>query len=181
MHKLENPLRVAELKPAETLRRAGLTPDANFLDVGAGTGLFAFEAANMTCGTVYAVEISADMLKILNEKRENAGHHNVHIIQGVENAPSGAFDLALLCTVLHELDQPEYVLGQIRRALKPGGRLAVIEFHGRTTPMGPPEAVRIGEEAASRILTLAGFLVEGSYTLGDNFYCLTARPILKTA
>ena len=162
MHKLENPVRVAELNPPETLRRIGLKPGDGFIDVGAGTGLFAFEAARLTRGSVYAVEISLEMLRVLAEKRENGGLENVQILGGIELVPDGAADLALLCTVLHELDEPMSVLGHIRRALKPGGRLAVIEFHDRATPMGPPAAHRIGEAEAKRLLADAGFSAEAA-------------------
>jgi ubiquinone/menaquinone biosynthesis C-methylase UbiE len=174
MHQLENPVRVAELNPHQTLQRIGLKPGDSFLDVGAGTGLFAFEAARQTQGLVYAVEISLEMLRILGEKRETTGLENVQVVQGVENAPDETSDLALLCTVLHELEQPEAVLGHIRRALKPGGRLAVIEFYDHPTPMGPPVSHRIGETQASFMLTSAGFSVEGAFELGENLYCLTA-------
>ncbi len=173
MHKLENPLRVAELNPPETLRRIGLTPGDRLLDVGAGTGLFAFEAAQQTQGMVYAVEISLEMLRLLTERKESAGLQNVQVVDGIENAPDNACDLALMCTVLHELEQPERVLGHIRRILRPGGRLAVIEFHDRVTPMGPPPSHRIGSARASEMLSVAGFSAEGAFELGENLYCLT--------
>ena len=175
MHKLENPVRVAELNPPETLRRIGLRQGDGFLDVGAGTGLFAFEAAQQTQGAVYAVEISLEMLRVLTERRESAGLANVQILGGVEDVPDGASDLALLSTVLHELEQPEAVLGHIRRALKQGGRLAVIEFHDHITPMGPPVTHRVGEAQTASLLATAGFSVEGAFSLGENMYCLTAR------
>jgi ubiquinone/menaquinone biosynthesis C-methylase UbiE len=174
MHRLENPARVQELNPPETLKRIGLKPGDSFLDVGAGTGLFAFEAARLTGAAVYAVEISEGMLRILAEKKESTGLENVRITEGVENAPDGACDLAMLSTVLHELSEPDAVLRHIRRALKPGGRLAVIEFHDRPTPMGPPPSIRLSQARVLEILNAAGFQPEGTFTLGENMYCLTA-------
>lgn len=174
MHRLENPIRVAELNPPETLRRVGLKPGDIFLDVGAGTGLFTFEAARQTGAVVYAVEISGGMLHALAEKKEVTGLENVRIVEGIENAPDGECALAMLSTVLHELSEPDAVLGHIRRALKPGGRLAVIEFHDHPTPMGPPPSMKLGEARVREILTNAGFQPEGSFTLGENMYCLTA-------
>jgi ubiquinone/menaquinone biosynthesis C-methylase UbiE len=174
MHKLENPLRVAELNPPETLRRAGLKPGDVFLDVGAGTGLFTFEAARQTGAAAYAVEISGEMLRTLAEKKQAAGLENLRIVEGIENAPDGEADLAMLSTVLHELREPDGVLQHIRRALKPGGRLAVIEFHDHPTPMGPPPFIRLSEARVRDILTGAGFQAEDAFTLGENMYCLTA-------
>ena len=177
MHKLENPVRVAELNPSGTLRRIGLKPGGCFLDVGAGTGLFAFEAARQAAGAVYAVEISLEMLRLLEERKAAGDFENVRVVDGVGQVPDGAGDLALLCTVLHELEQPEEVLRHIRRVLKPGGKLAVIEFHGRPTPMGPPAPFRLAEDAAARMLTGAGFQLEEAFPLGENLYCLTALSL----
>lgn len=163
-----------KLNPPETLRRVGLKPGDVFLDVGAGTGLFAFEAARLTGAGVYAVEISGEMLRILAKKRESAGLYSVEIVEGIENAPDGKADVAMLSTVLHELAQPEAVLRHILRALKPGGRLAVIEFHDRPTLMGPPLSMKLGEARIRDMLAGAGSRVEGAFTLGENMYCLTA-------
>jgi ubiquinone/menaquinone biosynthesis C-methylase UbiE len=174
MHNLENPVRVAELNPPGTLRRVGLEPGGCLVDVGAGTGLFTFEASRQSDVKVYAVEVSLEMLRLLGERKTQQGLDNVIVVDGIENVPDSVGDLALLSTVLHELEDPSAVLREIRRALKPGGRLAVIEFHDRPTPMGPPAPHRIGEAQAAGMLTGTGFQPEGAFTLGENMYCLTA-------
>lgn len=66
--KLENPARLAELNPKATLKRIGLRVGDVLCDIGAGSGIFAIPAAQITCGLVYAVELRADMLGIITDK-----------------------------------------------------------------------------------------------------------------
>ncbi|MPM92686.1 Ubiquinone/menaquinone biosynthesis C-methyltransferase UbiE [bioreactor metagenome] len=171
-HKLENPARVEELSPAETLRRIGLKDGDAFCDIGAGTGIFAFAAAQQTHTDVYAVEISRQMLDILEEKKQALGAANVVIKDGVQHVPSASCQVALLCTVLHELHDAQNVLGEIKRVLEKCGVLAVIEFHKRVTGMGPPPELRLSPEQTERLLEPYGFRKTGYFELGGNLYAL---------
>jgi ubiquinone/menaquinone biosynthesis C-methylase UbiE len=82
--------------------------------------------------------------------------------------------VALLCTVLHELEDPEGMMSEIKRILLPGGTLAVIEFHKRRTPLGPPEARRISPDRTEEILRQHGLRKTEYFELGENFYTLLA-------
>lgn len=172
-HRLENPSRVAELSPRSTLERIGLTTDGGFCDVGAGTGIFTFAAAEMTAGPVYAVEISGEMREILRKKDHGV---RIAVTNSLRELPSASCGTALLCTVLHELEDVPGTLSGIRRVLTESGTLAVIESHKRRTPMGPPPEHRISEEEAEALLLRHGFARTGGFDLGENFYCLTFRP-----
>ncbi len=167
-HKLDNPARIKELAPKETLARIGLSENGALCDIGAGTGVFTYAAA-MTAKAVYAVEISAEMREILRAKNSAP---NVVIEDAVENLPEASCDVALLCTVLHELEDIPGMMGQIRRVLKREGALAVIEFHKAATPMGPPVGRRISEAEAAEVLAENGFAQIDRFRLGENFYCL---------
>lgn len=169
VQKLEHPERIAELLPKETLLRMGLQKDSVFCDIGAGTGIFTFAAAEMTAKSIYAVEISQPMRAWLQSKNNTP---NVTIAHSIQEVPEGDCDTALLCTVLHEIDDIPGMLSEIRRILKREGTLAVIEFHKAETPMGPPVSHRIAEQDAVKILTENGFLPIEGFRLGENFYCL---------
>ncbi|WP_099467325.1 class I SAM-dependent methyltransferase [Konateibacter massiliensis] len=171
-HKLDNPKRIEELNPKKTLMRIGLSEHGDFCDIGAGTGIFTFAAAQTTKGNIYAAEISASMREILHE-RNNAP--NVLIEDSVSKVPDSSCDIALLCTVLHELDDAAGMLKEIQRILKNDGLLAVIEFHKSVTPIGPPVEHRISEKDAADILTENGFEEVKRFELGENFYCLVFR------
>ena len=83
--------------------------------------------------------------------------------------------MALLCTVLHEIDGQEAFLTQIAGRLKPAGRLAVIEFHKNQTPYGPPPAIRISPEDVLRLAAPAGLRETARFELGESYDCLVLQ------
>jgi len=176
-HKLENPKRLEELSPKETLIRIGVSGHSAFCDIGAGTGIFTYAAAEITANNIFAVEISDEMREILRSKNDA---RNVIIEDSIQNVPPNSCDTALLCTVLHELNNIPDMIREIRRILKTDGVLAVIEFHKAQTPMGPPAAHRISERETSEILTENGFTQINRIKLGENFYCLVFEKTQKS-
>lgn len=179
--KLENPRRVAELAPAATLQRLGLADGDSVCDIGAGSGLFSLAAARMTKGDVWAVETDAAILQELAAAAAAQGLRNLHPLaaDGCRySLPDACADWVLLVTVLHEIPEREALLAELRRLLKSGGRLALIEFIRARTPMGPPPEHRLGAEEAAALFLRAGFIQKKEWTLGDNFYCqIYAVPV----
>ena len=179
VEKLENPARLQELSPESTMKRIGLEPGMTFADIGAGTGIFAIPAAKMTMEKVFALEISEDMIQLLNQRKEEAGIDNLDVRKVEEGLPLDykSCDLVLMVTVFHELDDKEGMLQEIRRALKANGLLAIIEFHGYETPMGPPLPHRIAKEVVQNHAEAHGFQLAESFDLGDNFYCQLYKQV----
>ncbi len=172
--KLESPARVAELAPEQCLNMLGLTPQKVFCDMGAGTGLFSF-AANPRAAAVYSLELDADLLAYMQEKVKALGITNMHVVQGNDTSlplPAASCHAVLLCTVLHELEYPKQTLEQIRAVLRPGGTLGIIEFHKKATAFGPPVEVRVAEDDVKAEVQAAGFTLQHSRHLGENFYFL---------
>jgi ubiquinone/menaquinone biosynthesis C-methylase UbiE len=171
---LENPARVAELMPEKTLRRLGFADGQVLCDIGAGSGLFALPAARMTRQKVLALDINPAMLATIRSRAQEAGLSNLELIPvdgPALNVAAGSVDLALLVTVLHEvLDKPPFI-AEIRRILRPGGRLAVIEFFKARTPLGPPPAERLSPQEVTDLVLPAGFTLAEQFELGPNFYC----------
>jgi ubiquinone/menaquinone biosynthesis C-methylase UbiE len=99
-------------------------------DVGAGQGLFtkALSARVGPAGRVYAVEIDDGALKALAALRDS--FPNVEVVTGTESdprLPAGALDAALIMNTYHELTKHEAILAAVRRALRPGGLLVVVD------------------------------------------------------
>jgi ubiquinone/menaquinone biosynthesis C-methylase UbiE len=173
--KLENPIRLEELKPEETLKKLGLRTGDVFCDIGAGSGVFTLPAARLTKSTVYALDIKETMLERIRKKAENENISSIKLIKVSDrrfDLPDGTADMVLLSAVLHEIEDSSYFLGETRRILKSGGRAAVIEFHKRQLPAGHPTHRRVGKEDATASFESAGFMPSGGFDLGDNYYCL---------
>jgi predicted methyltransferase len=93
---------------------------------------------------VYAVEIQPEMIALLKQGVEKAGLTNVVPVLGAADdprLPAGALDWILLVDVYHELQQPKAVLARMREALKPTGKVALVEYR-----LEGPTALHIREE-----------------------------------
>ena len=112
----------------------GLRPGDAVADIGAGTGLFTQLFAEQVGpkGTVYAVDIGPAFLKYITGQAKKLGHE--HVVKTVLNTqdstelPAGSIDVAFICDTYHHFDHPEKMLASIHRALRPGGRLVIIDF-----------------------------------------------------
>lgn len=130
---LERPGRDEEQRPDEIVRTMGLKNGDVVADLGAGTGYFTRRLAKAVgpSGRVYAVDIQPEMLSRLKENMEKAGVRNVVSILGTNDDPKlppGSLDWVLLVDVYHELQQPKATLARMRQALKPDGRVALVEY-----------------------------------------------------
>ena len=171
--KFENQLRVAELNPKNSLIKAGFKENMVLCDIGAGTGIFAFPATEISGKDIYALEVSDDMLELLANRMVERNTKNLKI-KKVDSTilplEDNSCDMAIMVTVLHEVENKESMLDEIKRILKQGGKLMIIEFHKRETPMGPPVDHRISEEYVEKICNSHGLKTINQFSLGDNYY-----------
>ena len=130
---LDHPVRMRYRDPVATLGPFGIGPGDSVLDLGCGTGTFSVEMARQvgSKGRVHAVDIQGSMIEAARAKVEGAGfaarvsfHHC-----GAYSLPleKDSVDVAIAIASLSEMPQPLFALEEVRRVLKPGGRLAVSE------------------------------------------------------
>ena len=150
-------------------------------DIGAGTGFFAlpFARAVAPAGKVWAVDLQPAMLKILEEKLHRKGApDNVGLREGQATdtgLPDGSCDLAFLGNIWHELDEPGTVLAEIRRVLRPGGRVAILDWRTDVPyPPGPPLEHRVATSEAEATLQGANWHNLSARLLGLYSYLLVA-------
>jgi len=174
VQKLENPIRLEELNPTETLKKIGVTQEQTLCDIGAGSGIFTIPASSLA-EKVYALEISIDMLNLIREKVNTEEIKNIELVKVEDdsfNIETSSIDIAIAVTVLHEIKNKSTFLDEIKRMLKPEGKVAVIEFHKRSTPIGPMVDHRLGNESVKELFHASGFTLCDEFNLGDNFYCI---------
>ena len=132
---LERAERQEEEDPERALRILKIPKGAVVADVGAGSGYMSIRMAKIVGpdGKVYANDIQLGMLDLLRKNAEKAKLTNVTPVLGtVEDPrlPAGALDLILMVDVYHEFSQPQKMLQKMREALKPSGRLVLVEYRG---------------------------------------------------
>jgi ubiquinone/menaquinone biosynthesis C-methylase UbiE len=129
---LERPEREAEEKPQAIVDNMGLRPTDVVADIGAGTGYLTFRMApKVPRGKVLAVDIQQEMLDRLVESAKKQGVTNVEPVLGTRSdpkLPKEAVDAVLMVDAYHEFDQPREMMEAIVAALKPGGRVVLVEY-----------------------------------------------------
>ena len=164
-----------------------LSPGERVADIGAGTGFFSFLFADRVgpSGRIDAVEISPAFLAHLREQRTERDLEQLRVVEGsarsVELEPD-SIDLAFICDVYHHFEYPSETLASLRRAIRPGGSLVLIEFE-RIPGVSPEwllEHVRAGREVFTAEIEAAGFRLNGEIEiegLDENYVLRFSRPV----
>ena len=130
---LERPERLEEEEPDTALDLLKIKKGSIVADIGAGSGYMTMRLAKRVgdTGTVYANDIQPQMLQMLQRRLQTASVTNVALIQGTiddPRLPEHTLDLELLVDVYHEFSQPQAMLRHLKDALKPAGRLVLVEY-----------------------------------------------------
>lgn len=149
---LDREEREREEAPAAAVEALGVQRGMTIADVGAGTGYFSIRLARLVgpSGKVYANDIQPEMLERLRSRAQREGLGNIETVLGSESdpkLPTGRMDLVLLVDVYHEFAQPQAMLRNIRAALKPDGRLVLLEYRKEdpNVPIRPEHKMSIAE------------------------------------
>ena len=182
---LERPEREDEEAPSRAIVLLDLKPGMTVADIGAGTGLFTmlFADAVKPGGNVVAVDISPAFVDYIQATAKKRRVRNVTAVvaNGTEvGLPEASVDLAYLSDVYHHFEHPAETLASIRKALKPGGRMVVIDYEripGKTSK-ARIDHVRVDKQQAIREIEAAGFslLEEKKKMMRDNYFLVFTRP-----
>jgi SAM-dependent methyltransferase len=157
---LERKSRAFEELPDRVVEGMNLSPDAVVADIGAGTGYFTFRIANrVPSGKVYAVDVQPEMLEILRERAQERSIGNVVPIQGAPTdpqLPEASVDAVLLVDAYHEFAYPFEMMRGIVRALRPQGRVFLVEYRGEDPRIPIKPLHKMTQRQAIRELEAAG-------------------------
>jgi ubiquinone/menaquinone biosynthesis C-methylase UbiE len=166
--------------PHSNVLQLGLKDGMRVGDLGAGSGHYAVSAASVIgpSGRVYAVDIQEDILKHVSDKVRERGLRNVETVWGNFEKLGGttlndrSLDAVILSNTLFQLEHKEGAIAEIRRILKPGGRLLVIDWAGAYGGMGPLPHHVVSEHAAEELFITAGFHKVKDFRAGPHHYSI---------
>ncbi len=178
---LDTPQRIATLKIDDVVSKLRLAPGMAVADIGAGTGLFegALAGAVSPGGTVYAVDVEQGLLDHISQRAKELKVSNVRVVLGKFTDPAlpvRTVDVALINDVLHHIEDRQTYLKNLAGYVKPGGRIAVIDFRpGLGGHVNQPE-LRITKEQTDGWMAAAGLKPSEEFDLfTDKFFVVYAR------
>ncbi|EDO1366680.1 class I SAM-dependent methyltransferase [Listeria monocytogenes] len=171
---LDRPERSEVLSPEDFLQAMPIGKTASILDLGAGTGFLTIPAAKLVDNTVFALDLDAKMLELIESKAKEAGLANVETLEAsMDDIPleANSVDVVFASLVLHEADSLADVLREVSRVVKTGGYFASLEFDTKGTDLkGPPMEIQISAEKLKEELAGFGFEMVKNWQLDEGMY-----------
>jgi len=164
--------------PRSNVLQLGLRDGMRIADLGAGSGHYTMAAAAAigSEGRVYAVDIQQDVLAHLMDSARRMNLRNVEAVWGNFEKLGGTklrdqiLDAAILSNVLFQVEHHLGALDELKRILKPGGKLLVIDWAGSYAGMGPAPDHVVSEHKAEELFITAGFHKAKDFRAGPHHY-----------
>ena len=178
--------REVSVKRDEIVAALQLKPGMAVADVGAGSGMFTRLMAEKVGpeGVVYAVDVSKEFLKHIDAQSAKLGQKQVKTVLGSQNGTNlepDSVDLVYICDVYHHFEDHRAMLASIKKTLRPGGTLVVIEFDRKEGKSSEfiLKHVRAGQADFRREIQAAGFQpADGPRPdLKENFFARFRKPV----
>ncbi len=161
--RFENPERDAWQKPEEVLDVIGFEDNMFVADIGSATGYFPVRVAKrVPAGRVWGVDIEAEMVRYLNERAAKEGLDNLKSVQGTPTDPKlpEPVDIVMMVNTYHHIADRSAYFQTVAESLKPGGRVAIIDFKMGDIGMGPPDKMKIAPERIISEMLAACYVLE---------------------
>lgn len=180
---LERQEREMEENTSQLLKNLAVKPGMVIADIGAGSGYHSALLSKMVGpGKVYAVDVEPEMIAYLNDRIKLEGIKNIVPVLSTEQTvslPANTIDMMLLVDVYHEFSYPYEMALSMLNALKPGGKLVLVEFRSED-PMVPIKTIhKMSETQAVKELIAAGFIFEKNISNLPWQHCLVFRKPQK--
>lgn len=177
---LDDPARDAYQKPHEVITALKLKAGEVIADIGAGSGYFTFRLAHHVgdAGRVYAVDVGADMIVHLNRRIRDLKLKNVVTVLSAPDDPllaDASVDRFFICDTWHHIENHDRYLALLKKMLRPGGQIVMVDFKREPTPMGPPMEMRIDRADLVKEMAANGFKVAAERTFLPYQYFLVFK------
>lgn len=176
--RFEDPKRDAWQKPDEVIAALALPPEAKVADIGSATGYFPVRFAKaLPRGRVYGMDVESSMVDYLNKRAEREELPNLtsHLAEFADAKIPEPVDLILMVNTYHHIEARPVYFAKLAASLKPGGRLALIDFT-RASTMGPESAEKVPADQVEAELKEAGYTLAASHTfLPEQFFLVFTR------
>jgi ubiquinone/menaquinone biosynthesis C-methylase UbiE len=183
---LERPERAEEEKPDQMIELLGLKAGDVVADIGAGTGYISWRMARKVApnGKVYGVDIQQEMLDLIATNMKRRGVTNVIPILGTETDPKlppNSIDLVIMVDVYHEFSEPHEMMENILKALKPGGRVAFVEYRAEDPDVPIKRVHKMSEAQVRKEAAAAGLEWEKTIAELPRQHLIIARKPTRSA
>lgn len=158
---LERDERQEEENTALAINKLPISGTSVVADIGAGTGYYTFRIApRVPRGKVYAVDVQDESVAYLRKKAQELGLNNVEVVKGTSrspNLPENSVDLAIIVDVYHELEYPHEMLQALRKSLKPGGKILLLEYRAEDPSIPIKKLHKLSVAQANKEMKANGF------------------------
>jgi len=164
--------RITDLKPDRVVAALMLPEDAIVADLGSGPGVFTVPLAKaLRRGIVYAVDVEPQQLDALRQRLIEEDLHNVVPVLAsfsTPHLPPARLNLVLLVDTYHHIEDRIEYFRRLRAVLRPGGRIAIIEFKAGEPANGPPVEASLPEGLRQEELQAAGFSLLRAFDIHEH-------------
>jgi ubiquinone/menaquinone biosynthesis C-methylase UbiE len=185
LDRLDRPERDQDQKPAQVVDALGLKPGMHVADLGAGSGYFTrrFVEAVSETGKVYVIDVEPEALKYVEERlvQMHRPFEAEFILARPDNPkiPIESVDLIFVCNTYHHLEDRTEYFRNVKTSLKPGGRIAIVDFYHdeRSGELGFPKRHLVPRETLVEEMTAAGYRLANEHTFLPRQYFLEFTPL----
>ena len=171
--------------PVKNVEQCGILPGMDIADFGSGSGFYTLAAAKalISSGRVYAIDAQKDLLAKLKNNAIREGLYNVEVIWGDIEKVGGtklkdsSIDLIFLCNVLFQVEARTNVFKEMKRILKSGGRVLMVDWSDSFGGIGPKPDMVVKKEVAADMFQKEGFHLEREISAGSHHYGLLYKKL----
>jgi ubiquinone/menaquinone biosynthesis C-methylase UbiE len=171
--------------PQKNIEQCSIQVGMEIADIGAGSGFYTIAAAKslMATGRVYAVDAQKDLLTKIKNSAVSQGLYNVEVIWGDIEKPSGthlreaSIDLVLLSNILFQVENKSGLLSEVKRILKPGGRVLVVDWTDSFGGLGPEPKKVVLKNTVQEMFEKNGYHLDREISAGSHHYGIIFKKL----